>query len=47
MPVKKLGVSSTAIEVINGRWTMDVFGMGKDTASVNATVGDTDFTDSH
>jgi methyltransferase (TIGR00027 family) len=31
---KKLGVSSTAIEVINGRWTMDVFGMRKDTASV-------------
>ncbi len=24
---KKLGVSSTAIEVINGRWTMDVFGL--------------------
>lgn len=31
---KKLGVSSTAIEVINGRWTMDVFGMRKDTATV-------------
>lgn len=31
---KKLGVSSSAIEVINGRWTMDVFGMRKDTASV-------------
>jgi len=31
---KKLGVSSTAIEVINGRWTMDVFDMRKDTASV-------------
>lgn len=31
---KKLGVSQTAIEVINGRWTMDVFGMRKDTASV-------------
>ena len=31
---KRLGVSSTAIEVINGRWTMDVFGLLKDTASV-------------
>ncbi len=31
---RKLGVSSTAIEVINGRWTMDVFGIRKDTASV-------------
>jgi len=31
---KRLGVSSTAIEVINGRWTMDVFGIRKDTASV-------------
>lgn len=31
---KKLGVSSTAIEVINGRWTMDIFGLRKDTASV-------------
>lgn len=31
---KKLGVSSTAIEIINGRWTMDVFGLRKDTASV-------------
>ena len=31
---KKPGVSSAAIEVINGRWTMDVLGMRKDTASV-------------
>ena len=31
---KKLGVSSTAIEVINGRWAMDIFGIRKDTASV-------------
>jgi len=31
---KKLGVSSTAIKVINGRWTMDVFGMRKDNATV-------------
>lgn len=31
---KKLGVSSTAVEVINGRWSMDIFGIRKDTASV-------------
>jgi len=31
---KKLGVSASANEVINGRWTMDVFGLRKDTASV-------------
>ena len=31
---KKLGVSSTAIEIINGRWTMDKFGLRKDTATV-------------
>lgn len=31
---KKLGVSGTAIEGINGRWTMDIFGIRKDTASV-------------
>ena len=31
---KKLGVSSTAIGVINGRWAMDVFGLRKDSASV-------------
>jgi methyltransferase (TIGR00027 family) len=31
---KKLGVSSTAVEVINGRWTMDVFGMREDSAAV-------------
>ncbi len=30
---RKLGVSSTAIEVINGRWMMDVFGMRDDPAS--------------
>jgi len=30
---KKLGVSS-AVEVINGRWTMDVFGLRKDTDTV-------------
>ena len=27
---KKLGVSSTAIEAINGRWTMDVFGFERE-----------------
>ena len=31
---KKLGVSSTAVEVLNGRWTMAVFGMRQDIASV-------------
>lgn len=31
---KKLEVSASANEVINGRWTMDVFGLRKDTASV-------------
>lgn len=29
---RKLGVSSTAIEVINGRWTMDLFGIRGDAA---------------
>lgn len=31
---KRLGVSSTAIEIINGRWTMDRFGLRKDPATV-------------
>jgi len=31
---KKLGVSSTAIEIINGRWAMDKFGLKKDIATV-------------
>ncbi len=31
---KRLGVSSTAIEIINGRWTMDKFGLKKDSATV-------------
>ena len=31
---KKLGVSSTAVEIINGRWTMDKFGLRKDRAAV-------------
>jgi methyltransferase (TIGR00027 family) len=30
---KKLGVSQTAIEVINGRWTMHIFGIRTDEAS--------------
>ncbi len=31
---KKLGVSQTAIEILNGRWTMHVFGMRDDDAAV-------------
>ncbi|MGB0776949.1 MAG: class I SAM-dependent methyltransferase [Flavobacteriaceae bacterium] len=31
---RRLGVSSTAIEIINGRWTMDRFGLRKDHATV-------------
>ena len=31
---KRLGVSQTAIEVLNGRWTMDAFGIRADAASV-------------
>jgi hypothetical protein len=40
---KKLGLSMTAIEVINGRWTMHVFGMRKDeaTASLAAALPNT------
>ena len=30
---KRLGVSQTAIEIINGRWTMHVFGMREDNAT--------------
>lgn len=30
---KRLGISQTAIEVINGRWTMHVFGMRQDEAT--------------
>lgn len=30
---KKLGVSQTAIEIINGRWTMHIFGIREDFAS--------------
>ena len=30
---KRLGVSHTAIEIINGRWTMHVFGMRRDDAT--------------
>lgn len=32
---KKLSVSATAINVINGQWIMDIFGIRKDTAAVN------------
>jgi methyltransferase (TIGR00027 family) len=40
---RKLGVSSTAIEVINGRWTMDVFGLREDSAArgLNAVLPNT------
>ena len=31
---KKLGLSMTAIEVINGRWTMHIFGMREDELSL-------------
>jgi len=31
---KKLGVSATAIEILSGRWTMDVFGLRKDLTSI-------------
>ena len=30
---KKLGISQTAIEILNGRWTMHVFGIRVDEAS--------------
>ena len=30
---KRLGVSHTAVEIINGRWAMDVFGLQKDPAA--------------
>ena len=30
---RRLGTSQTAIEVINGRWTMDWFGIRSDSAS--------------
>jgi len=43
----RMGVSQTAVEIINGRWTMDVFGLRQDTAARklastipnNSTVG--------
>ena len=31
---RKHGLSSTAVEIINGRWTMDIFGIRADAASV-------------
>lgn len=30
---QRLGVSQTAVEIINGRWTMDVFGLREDSAA--------------
>jgi len=30
---QRLGLSQTAVEVLNGRWTMDVFGVRQDTAA--------------
>ncbi len=30
---QRLGLSETAVEVLNGRWTMDVFGIRQDTAA--------------
>ena len=30
---KRLGVSQTAIEIINGRWTMHIFGLRQDDAT--------------
>ena len=30
---KRLGISQTAIEIINGRWTMHIFGMRDDEAT--------------
>ena len=30
---KRLGVSQTAIEIINGRWTMHIFGLRQDNAT--------------
>ncbi len=37
---KKLGVSQTAIEIINGRWTMHIFGLREDPAA--AKLGSVD-----
>ena len=34
---KKLGVSQTAIEIINGRWTMHIFGLRDDHAAAKLT----------
>lgn len=34
---QRLGVSQTAVEIINGRWTMDVFGLREDKASRKLT----------
>lgn len=34
---KRLGVSQTAIEIINGRWTMHIFGLREDAAAAKLT----------
>lgn len=34
---KRLGVSQTAIEIINGRWTMHVFGLRDDSGASKLT----------
>lgn len=43
---KRLGVSQTAIEVLNGRWTMHIFGIRKDpaTAKLAASLPNTSLT---
>ncbi|MCP5036005.1 MAG: class I SAM-dependent methyltransferase [Rhodobacteraceae bacterium] len=43
---KRLGVSQTAIEVLNGRWTMHIFGLRKDpaTAKLAASLPNTSTT---
>ena len=32
---KRLGVSQTAIEIINGRWTMHIFGLRQDLSLIH------------
>ncbi len=34
---KKLGASQTAVEIINGRWTMHIFGLRDDHAAAKLT----------
>jgi len=40
---KKLGISQTALEVLNGRWTMHIFGLRHDdaTAKIAAAIANT------